>query len=152
MNQTTVMGNLGTDPEVRFTSKEQKVTTLRVAENQKKGGVETTIWWRVTIWGEQFDRMMPYLKKGSSIIVMGQMSKPEIYTDKSGQPQVSVNITAYNLAFSPFGRKDSQEEGQQKQEATGGLKETASAGIAQGQAPAAPAEELPAFSDDDIPF
>lgn len=106
MNQITIAGHLGADPEVRFTSSGQKVTTLRVAARVRKGSKDETIWWRVTIWGEQFDKMIPYFKKGSPIIVFGELNKPEIFTDREGRPQVSMNITAMNLLFSPFGRPE----------------------------------------------
>lgn len=113
MNQLTIAGHLGADPEVRFTSSGQKVTTLRVAAKVRKGSKgDDTVWWRVTIWGEQFDKMIPYFKKGSSIIVFGELSKPEIFTDRDGRPQVSMNVTAQQLMFSPFGRPDSQGQGQ----------------------------------------
>lgn len=105
MNQTIIAGHLGADPEVRFTSSGQKVTTLRVGARARK---EETIWWRVTVWGEQFDKMITYFKKGSSIVVFGELNKPEIFTDKEGKPQVSMNITASNLLFSPFGKSDAQ--------------------------------------------
>lgn len=111
MNQITIAGHLGADPEVRFTSSGQKVTTLRVASKVRRGAKgDDSIWWRVTIWGEQFDKMIPFFKKGSPIIVFGELSKPEIFTDRDGRPQVSMNITAQNLLFSPFGRPDSQGE------------------------------------------
>lgn len=106
MNQITIAGHLGADPEVRFTSSGQKVTTLRVAARARRGAKDETIWWKVTVWGEQFDKMMAYFKKGSPIIVVGELSKPEIFTDREGRPQVSMNITAFNLQFSPFGRPD----------------------------------------------
>lgn len=105
MNQTIIAGHLGADPEVRFTSSGQKVTSLRVGAKARK---DETIWWRVTIWGEQFDKMIPYFKKGSSVIVFGELTKPEIFTDKEGRPQISMNITANNLLFSPFGKSDGQ--------------------------------------------
>jgi single-strand DNA-binding protein len=63
MNQITIAGHLGADPEVRFTSSGQKVTTLRVAAKARKGSKDETIWWKVTVWGEQFDKMMTYFKK-----------------------------------------------------------------------------------------
>jgi single-strand DNA-binding protein len=107
MNQITIAGHLGADPEVRFTSSGQKVTTLRVAARARRSGKDETIWWKVTIWGEQFDKIIPYFKKGSSIIVVGELNKPEIFTDREGRPQVSMSITAYNIMFSPFGRTDS---------------------------------------------
>ena len=51
MNQLTIAGHLGADPEVRFTSSGQKVTTLRVAARARKGAKDETIWWKVTVWG-----------------------------------------------------------------------------------------------------
>lgn len=115
MNQVIVAGHLGTDPEVRFTSSGQKVTTLRVAARVRRGAKgDETIWWKVTVWGEQFDKMIPYFKKGSPIIVFGDLSKPEIFTDREGRPQVSMNITAQNLLFSPFGRPESQGAGHEQ--------------------------------------
>ncbi len=112
MNHLTIMGNLGNDPETRFTTSGQKVTTFRAADNQRRGGKDETLWWRITIWGEQFDKMIAYLKRGSAVIVTGEMSKPEIYQDREGKPQISLNMTAHHLAFSPFGRSDkaSQQE------------------------------------------
>ncbi len=60
MNFMQIAGHLGADPEVRFTSTGKKVTVLRVAAKSRKGGKDQTIWWRVTIWGEQYDAMMPH--------------------------------------------------------------------------------------------
>jgi single-strand DNA-binding protein len=106
MNHIMVAGHLGSDPETRFTATNQKVTSFRVASNTKKGANMETTWWKVTIWGTQFDNMIKYLKKGSPIMVMGELSKPEIFTDKEGRPQISLNINAQSLSFSPFGRTD----------------------------------------------
>lgn len=112
MNYIMIAGHLGADPEVRFTSSGKKVTTLRVATNARRGNTDETIWWRVTIWGEQFDKMISYMKKGSAIVVFGDMQKPEIFTDRDGKPQISMNITASSIQFSPFGKPDrAQQDG-----------------------------------------
>ena len=106
MNFINIAGHLGADPEVRYTSSGKKVTTLRVATRARKGGNEDTIWWRVTIWGDQFDKMIPYLKKGSPIVVFGELQKPEIFNDREGKPQISMEITASLIQFSPFGKPE----------------------------------------------
>lgn len=118
MNQATVAGHLGSDPEIRSTPSGRKVTTLRVAARVRKGGKDETIWWKVTIWGEQFDKMMGYFKKGSPIIVQGEMDL-EIFTNREGKSQISAGITAHNIMFSPFGRTDQAgvEGGRQKRDA-----------------------------------
>ena len=102
-------GHLGADPEVRMTPSGQKVTSLRVAVNQRKGKEDVTVWWRVTIWGDQFERMMPYLKKGSGIMAIGEMQPPEVFADRDGNQRISMECTAVHLAFSPFGRTDKKE-------------------------------------------
>lgn len=105
-----VAGRLGNDAETRFTASGQKVTTLRLATNTRKGGKEETTWWRATLWGERFDKMLPYLKKGSALIVVGEMGKPEIWTDREGRPQVSLELTADIVRFNPFGGTERSNE------------------------------------------
>jgi len=157
MNQITIAGHLGADPEVRFTSSGKKVTTLRVAARARRSGKEETIWWKVTIWGEQFDKIIPYFKKGSPIVVMGELDKPEIFTDREGRPQVSMNITAQHITFSPFGRPEGQSahaEGvapsspsQASPSSTADVFQSMAGASSYGQGKA----EMP-FSDDEIPF
>ncbi|MBS0625021.1 MAG: single-stranded DNA-binding protein [Verrucomicrobia bacterium] len=112
MNKITIAGHLGADPETRFTSTGKKVTTLRVATRTRKGAQDDTIWWRVTVWGDQFEKMIPHFKKGSPIIVYGEIHKPEIFNDREGKPQVSMEITAVDIQFSPFGKPDGQRQGE----------------------------------------
>lgn len=150
MNQTTIAGHLGSDPEVRFTSSGQKVTTLRVAARARRSGKDETIWWKVTIWGEQFDKMIPYLKKGSPVIAVGEMNKPEIFTDREGRPQVSMSLTASDILFSPFGRPDGGTSPEGKAQVTSGQDMTyagANDATAYGQGKA-----TAMFSEDEIPF
>ena len=155
MNHIMVAGHLGADPESRFTPSGQKVTTLRVAANQRRGGKEETIWWKITIWGEQFDKILHYFKKGSSIIVYGEMSKPEIYSDREGKPQVSLNVTASQISFSPFGRPGKLQEGETPQQAAQ-PNQMVGASFGQNdplmQGGTQPSAPNPPFSDDEIPF
>lgn len=110
MNIIEIAGHLGADPVTRFTATGQKVTTFNVATNSKKGGADVTIWFRVTVWGDRFDKMMTYLKKGSAVIIVGELQKPEIWTDKEGKSQISLDVTAEMIRFSPFGKPDRQEQ------------------------------------------
>ncbi len=104
MNFVQIAGHLGADPETRFTQSGKKVTTLRVAARSRKGQQEETIWWRVVIWEDQFKNMLPHFKKGSAIIVFGEIHKPEIFNDREGKPQISLEVTAVQIQFSPFGK------------------------------------------------
>lgn len=110
MNFVEIIGNLVADPEERATPDGRKVTTLRLADNFKRGKTEEVIWWRVTIWGDDFSYMIPHLKKGSSLIVYGELKKPEAYTDKNGQAQVAMELTARFMRFGPS-RASSPQEG-----------------------------------------
>ncbi len=137
MNWLQIAGHLGANPEERHTASGQKVITLRLATHSRKGAQDTTLWWRVTIWGDRFDKMIPYLKKGSPLIVIGEMTKPEIYTDKEGKSQISLDIVADVIRFSPFGRGSSEGNKAENQEAP---------------AQTAKASSAPSNIDDEIPF
>jgi single-strand DNA-binding protein len=157
MNQTIIAGHLGSDPEVRFTSSGKKVITLRLAARVRrtaKDKEDETIWWRVTIWGEQFDKMLPYFKKGSPLIVFGELSKPEIFTDREGRPQVSMNVTASQIFFSPFGRPDSHSHPQQQQSSESAFTPAEMASVGGGgQKELGRGMPAPSsFNDDEIPF
>ena len=111
MNTIYIAGNIGADPVTRFTPGGQKVTSFNVATNIKRGETTTTVWYRITVWGDRFDKMMAYFKKGTSIIVIGELQEPKIWTDKEGRPQVSLDVTAEILRFSPFGKPDREGAG-----------------------------------------
>lgn len=110
-----VAGHLGRDPETRFTASGLKVTNITVAANIRKGGKDETVWWRLVVFGDRFDKMIAYLKKGSPVIAIGQMNKPEIWTDKEGRPQVSCELVVETLLFSPFGKPDQAGQNTQNQ-------------------------------------
>lgn len=141
MNYLVLGGHLGADPEVRFTSSGKKVTTIRVAVNSRRGDKEETTWWRVTFWEEQFAKVLSFCKKGSAVIVAGEMQKPELFTDREGKTQISLNMTGFHLQFSPFGRPASQQERQEGNSMPFG-------GPQPGKMPA---QEMPSL-DEEIPF
>lgn len=101
-----IAGFLGSDPEDRHTATGKRVITLRVAARVRQGGRDETVWWRVNIWGDRFDNLLPHLKKGSAVIIIGEMAKPETYVGKDGQTQISLTLNAEMVKFSPFGRPD----------------------------------------------
>lgn len=142
MNHTMVAGHVSGEPEVRQTGDGAKVTTLRLASNTRRGGNEETTWWRLTVWGNQFDGMLKYVKKGSALMAFGEMAKPRIYNDRDGNPQVSLDLTVREMRFPPFGRSGEQGNVQQQQEP-----QMATAAPTYGSAP----QDMP-MSDDEIPF
>lgn len=152
MNFVHIAGHLGADPEVRFTSSGKKVTTLRVAARGRRGknNEDQTIWWRVNIWGEQYDKMVSFLKKGSPVVAHGELHKPEIFNDREGKPQISMEITADRIEFSPFGKPGSSSGQEGQTAAPQGVSSPYSSNNFQPAAAAAPAQGQ--TFDDEVPF
>ncbi len=141
-----IAGHLGQDPEVRYTPNGLKVTTFRVATNLKRGTKEKTIWWRVTLWGDRFDKKTAYLKKGSAVQVVGEMGIPEIYNDKEGNPQTSFEIVADMILFNPFGGGKSDKREQESTESYEAPAKSSHGSSFQ------TAQSSSSFSEDDLPF
>ncbi len=155
MNFVHIAGHLGADPEVRFTSSGKKVTTLRVACRTRKKGQDDTIWWRVTIWDENFANMIPHLKKGSPVMASGEIQKPEIFNDREGRPQISMDMVATHLQFSPFGKPDGTASNQPQVAHAAPANSLGSA--SESSAPVNPYMRAPVASagqtyDDEVPF
>ena len=148
MNTLHIAGHLGADPEVRYTPNGNKVTSLRVAAKTRKKGQDDTIWYRITVWGDQFDKMIAHLKKGSAVIVIGDLQKPEVYTAKDGSSQVSIDVTAHHLMFSPFGKTERSFDGAPAQTQAQSVPVAAAAVAAPVQGTAPVSDAL----DDDLPF
>lgn len=107
-------GRIVADPETRHTPTGQKVTTIRMVVNTKRQGKETANWWRVTIFGDRFEKMMPYLKKGASIMAMGSLNPPDTYQDREGNTKVSLEMIADFITFTGSANSNGQtrQEGQ----------------------------------------
>jgi single-strand DNA-binding protein len=107
---TILVGNLGRDPEMRYTPSGQAVTSFSVAVSEAYTSangekVKKTIWFRVTAWGKQAENCNQYLKKGQQVLVDGRMSAdpntggPKIWTKQDGTVGTSFEITATNVSF-----------------------------------------------------
>ncbi len=107
-----IAGHLGKKPETRFTPSGQKVTNFSIATNHRKGKEEITVWVKIVMWGDRFDKILSYMDKGTAVIVTGRMNPPSTYTDKEGRTQCNLEVTAEMIEFSPFGkgRSDQQTE------------------------------------------
>lgn len=146
-------GHLGKDPETRFTPSGQKVTTFSIATNQRKGKEDITTWVRITIWGDRLDKIISFLKKGSGVIVVGRMNPPTSYTDKEGRTQISLEVTAEMLEFSPFGKSgDRSNEGSGSQESSQGDGNQYGKSPAYGTQTAGQGSGYAQSAEDDLPF
>jgi single-strand DNA-binding protein len=104
-----VVGNLGTEPEMRYTPSGQPVTSFSVASNRSYVNntgdkVDETIWFRVTAWGKQAETCAQFLHKGSKVLVEGRLTPdknggPRVWTKKDGQAAASFELTANTVRF-----------------------------------------------------
>ena len=99
-----IVGNLGGDPEMRYTPSGQAVTNFSVAVNEGWGDSKRTIWFRVSCWRKLAETMNDHLKKGTTVLVEGTLSSddnggPRIWTGKDGETRASFEITANTVRF-----------------------------------------------------
>ena len=103
-----IIGNLGRDPEQRYTPSGQAVTNFSVASNRTytKDGQKTkkTTWFRVTVWGKQAESCNEYLQKGSKVLIEGRLNpdesgSPRIWNKQDGTPATSYEVTANVVRF-----------------------------------------------------
>jgi single-strand DNA-binding protein len=155
VNKVILLGNLGRDPETRYTTGGDAVTNLNIATSEQwkdKSGEkqERTEWHRVVLFGRQAEIAGEYLKKGRSVYIEGRLQTRK-YTDKDGVEKYSTEIVADRMQLIGGGRDSGG--------GAGGDAEFASAGPStttrrEGAAPkpAAAAKKNVDDFDDDIPF
>lgn len=138
-NQIILVGYLGGDPEMRYTPAGVPVASFSLAVSKSWTGQdgqrqEKTTWYRVTTWRKQAELVSQYLTKGRQALVVGELEEARIYTDRDGNPRVSIDVTAQTVRF-----LGSRGEGAPHD--------------AGGSFQAAPAAAgAPAHNDEDIPF
>lgn len=106
----TIIGNLGADPEMRYTQSGVTFTTFSVAVNDIRRGKdgqdeENTDWFRVTCWRGLAEIANNYLQRGSQVFVEGRFRTSK-WTDKDGGNQRSLEIDANNLQLLARSRED----------------------------------------------
>jgi single-strand DNA-binding protein len=105
VNKVLLIGNLGKDPEVRYTSGGQAVANLRIATSRswtdKQSGQrkEETEWHDVEVWGKQAEQCGEYLSKGRQVYVEGRL-KTDTWDDKqTNQKRSRVKVVADTVRF-----------------------------------------------------
>ena len=102
--QITLVGNLGRDPELRYTASGTAVTSFPVATSRGWTGAdgqrnEKTVWFRVSAWERQAETCNQYLTKGQRVLVVGEVEEPYVYTDQEGNSRASLQVRARNVQF-----------------------------------------------------
>ena len=105
-----IVGNLGRDPELRYTPQGTPVTTLSVATNRRWTGAdgspqEETVWFRVTAWRQLAETCAQYLTKGRQVLVEGTLTPdretggPKVWTRQDGTSGASYDVRAFTVQF-----------------------------------------------------
>ncbi|HQV93320.1 MAG TPA: single-stranded DNA-binding protein [Anaerolineales bacterium] len=105
-----IVGNVGKDPEMRYTPSGQAVTSFSVATNRQytTGNgeqVKETIWFRISTWGKTAETCNQYVKKGMKVLVEGRLTPdkttggPRIWTKQDGSAGASFEVTANTVRF-----------------------------------------------------
>lgn len=109
-NKIIVIGNLGRDPELRYTPQGNAVCDFSVATNEKRrdksGELQSVVtWFKITLWNKQAENASKYLTKGSSIYIEGRL-RIEEWTDRDGNNRYSLEVNATDMQFLSGGRND----------------------------------------------
>jgi len=140
-NKVILVGNLGRDPELRYTPQGTPVCSFSMATNERrkdKAGEmqDQTTWFRVTLWGRQAETASQYLTKGKPVYIEGRL-RVEEWTDRDGKPRHTLEVNATDMQFIGGGRGEGEPPMERAAAAGGG----------------APERSEPAdVADDDIPF
>jgi single-strand DNA-binding protein len=105
-----IVGNVGKEPEMRYTPSGQAVTSFSVATNRQyaTGGgeqVKETIWFRVSTWGKQAEVCDQYVKKGMKVLVEGRLTPdkatggPRVWTKSDGSAGATFEVNASTVRF-----------------------------------------------------
>lgn len=141
-NKIILVGNLGRDPELRYTPQGTPVCSFSLATNERRRDRTTgenndiTTWFRVTLWGRQAETASQYLTRGRPVYIEGRL-RVEEWTDRDGKQRHTLEVHATDMQF------------------IGGGARTDEASAAPAKAAAAAADSQPErtdLSEDDIPF
>ena len=108
-HNVTILGNLGSDPDLRYTPNGNAVCSLNVACNHKYSNangelIEETTWFRVSTWGKSAEAVSQYLHKGNPVFIEGRMKpdengNPKTFSRNDGSVGASYEVTASLVKF-----------------------------------------------------
>jgi single-strand DNA-binding protein len=138
-NKIILVGNLGRDPELRYTTQGTPVCSFTMATNERKKDKagefqDLTTWFRVSLWGRQAETASQYLTKGRPVYIEGRL-RVEEWTDRDGRSRYTLEVHATDMQFIG-GAKGEDSLPSPKAEASNARDD----------------KNSPEISDDDIPF
>lgn len=154
LNKCMIIGNLGRDPEMRYTPSGQPVTQFTVAvnrnyKNQAGEWQEETEWFRIVAWGPLAERTAEYLRKGRKVYVEGRLQSRQ-WEGQDGQKRYTTELVANTVT--PLDPRPRDEVPLDDSTAGAARERTPAKGREQG-AEVPPSEPAPEYTDlDDLPF
>jgi single-strand DNA-binding protein len=117
LNKCMIIGNLGRDPEMRYTPSGQAVTQFTVAVNrnykdQQGERQEETEWFRVVAWGQQAEFSAEYLRKGAKVYVEGRIQTRQ-WEGQDGQKRYTTELVANTIQTLERRQRDEGDGGSQ---------------------------------------
>jgi single-strand DNA-binding protein len=102
--QITLVGNLGSDPEMRYTPNGVPVATFSLAVNRVWNDPngqrqEKTTWFRISAWRREAELVSQYLTKGRQVLIIGEVEEARAFTDREGNQRASLEVTARTIRF-----------------------------------------------------
>ena len=154
LNKMMIIGNLGADPELRYTPAGKAVAELRVAVNDRSRGPdgewqEETQWFRVELWEQAAERAAERLRKGHKVFAEGSLRARE-WEGKDGQKRTSLEIRFARVQS--LERRDPAEAGAFSGSFGEGMDAPPAAARPRGAASRPAAPDVEAIDVDDIPF
>ena len=103
LSKVILIGNLGSDPEMRYTPDGKAVTSFRMATNRRYTTLagetrEETDWFRITVWGKQAESCNQFLTKGRQVYVEGRLHARN-WEGQDGQTRTNLEVTADRVLF-----------------------------------------------------
>jgi len=98
VNSVRLIGNLGADPELRYTQNGTPVANFRMATNEFRKGQKYTEWHRIVVWGKTAETCAQHLGKGRLIQVEGRI-QTRGWTDRDGNQRYTTEIVGHSVLF-----------------------------------------------------
>ena|ERR1700719_1403614 len=112
MNNVSLIGRLGRDPETRFTGGGKSVTNFSIAVDYGFGEKKTTSWIPVTCWEKTAELAQKYLVKGSQVAVSGRLQERS-WQDKEGNKRTVLEVIASQIDFLTKAEKQDRSQSEQ---------------------------------------
>lgn len=147
-NKIIVVGNLGRDPELRYTPQGDAVCDFSIATNERKRDKagefqDVTTWFKVTLWGKKAETASKYLTKGKPVYIEGRLQIEE-WTDRDGNKRFTLVVQGNDMQF--IGGDNRGEESSSDLSSENSFSSANNSGRAENSSSAS------APTDDDIPF